>query len=297
MVVYCLQNYQISFSFLFVSCLVALSGCSNVPAPSVLAITRPEVTKLYIEVDYENGAKPYVNLSDVGADLELVQENLDVLFAASGKQVIAETDVDDMENIGEIEGETFTSTQLLEISNRHRTFVEDVTSTSIHIMFIDGFFRDEKKDVEVQEGVVGVTIGDGGTIAIFKPVIAQMDRSQSETGTLLQRYVEQSTILHEFGHAVGLVENGIPAINDHHDDCEECDEEEAKERSGHCENPNCVMYYQNSGGLGFENFRFQVRFFQGDDASQRFLLFDDDCQLDLQTALRGEQGEDEDDAS
>lgn len=266
------------------ACLVAasavttLSGCSSVPPPSVLAITRPEVTKLYIEVDYEEGAMPYTNRESNLPDLDLVQENLDVLFAASDKQVMAETDVDDMENIGKIEGNAFTSSQLLEISRQHRTFVEDSTSTSIHVVFIDGLFREDDSDGgEVQEGVVGVTIGDGGTIAIFKPVIDQMDRRSGGRGTLLQRYVEQSTILHEFGHAVGLVENGIEAINDHHDE----------DNPGHCSNPDCVMYFQNEGGGDLINFLRQA-VFEGEDSPQQFLLFDDNCQLDLQTVLKGD---------
>ena len=47
---------------------------------------------------------------------------------------------------------------------------------------------------------------------------------------------------HEFGHILGLVNNGTPVQSDHHDTA----------NGAHCDVEDCLMYWQaeTSGGLG-----------------------------------------------
>ena len=98
-------------------------------------------------------------------------------------------------------------------------------------------------------------------IAMFKPVI-----ESTSVGPLgvVERYVEQATLVHEFGHAVGLVNNGLPLTSEHHD----------AEHGAHCNNEDCVMYYQVEGASAMVDFVLN-RVTSGD-----VVLFADDCLAD-----------------
>ena len=45
--------------------------------------------------------------------------------------------------------------------------------------------------------------------------------------------VESAVLQHEFGHILGLVDNGTPAIQDHKDEA----------NGAHCDEESCLMYY------------------------------------------------------
>ena len=45
--------------------------------------------------------------------------------------------------------------------------------------------------------------------------------------------LESTVLQHEFAHILGLVNNGTPLVDNHHDD----------EHEGHCDNQDCLMYY------------------------------------------------------
>jgi hypothetical protein len=65
---------------------------------------------------------------------------------------------------------------------------------------------------------------------MFKPSI-----SESFVDPALPVLMEQTTLIHEFGHAIGLVDIGVPAITRHRD----------TEHGAHCANPACIMYFRN----------------------------------------------------
>ena len=66
----------------------------------------------------------------------------------------------------------------------------------------------------------------------------------SLNSAMVKRYVEQSTLVHESGHAIGLVNNGLPMTSTHEDTA----------HRAHCSNPDCVMYWQNEGSDALKTF-------------------------------------------
>lgn len=99
------------------------------------------------------------------------------------------------------------------------------------MVFLKGYFeRDGKPD----EGVIGVSLSGTTIIAMFKDVITS---TGSNANGLVPKYVEQSTLVHEMGHALGLVNNGVVLQSEHHD----------KEHGAHCSNKDCVMHWLNEG--------------------------------------------------
>ena len=134
-----------------------------------------------------------------------------------------------------------------------------------YVLFVSGHFADASG---VQPNVLGVSLGDTGVIAMFKDVI----RSTSVTGLPnLVRFVEQSTLVHELSHAIGLVDTGVPPTSDHVD----------REHGAHCKNDRCVMYYLNEGAADAAMFARQVI------TTGSRILFDAGCLADVDALTGG----------
>ena len=75
-------------------------------------------------------------------------------------------------------------------------------------------------------------------MALFEKVIRE---NTGRIGRPSATTVESTVLMHEFGHLLGLVDNGSPALQDHVDE----------EHGAHCTNENCLMYYaiQTTGFL------------------------------------------------
>ena len=95
----------------------------------------------------------------------------------------------------------------------------------LHLLFLDGNSARDSGDGKV----LGEAIGHG-TIAIF----AQTVRSSCDALCLEgPDYVMQVVLVHEFGHAMGLVNNGIPMVTPHED----------ASHPAHSSNCDSVMYW------------------------------------------------------
>ena len=98
---------------------------------------------------------------------------------------------------------------------------------------------------------------------IFKDVIRSLGGSTS-----LQHLAEQSVILHEVGHALGLVNGYVGMTSYDHED---------PGSSSHCTNPNCVMYKKNNGSASLRTFIQQRQ-----SSAGAFNFFGRECLVDLQ---------------
>jgi hypothetical protein len=110
-------------------------------------------------------------------------------------------------------------------------------SIAIHMMFVDGHYEDD--------GAQGVVLGvawDHRHVAMFKDNIARSCSSRSTLGLLdpnaCQR-AEAVVWLHEVGHVLGLVDNGLPMVENHRDPDPAHGRHDADEA--------CVMYWAYDG--------------------------------------------------
>ncbi len=106
--------------------------------------------------------------------------------------------------------------------------------------------------------MLGAALPGFGVIGMFKPVVRAIDRPATPN---VARFTEQSALIHELGHTVGLVDAGLPLASTHED----------PEHPGHCTDPRCVMYWANEGGAAL--FRFAAERVQTGSS----VLFDDAC--------------------
>jgi predicted Zn-dependent protease len=223
------------------------------------------VTTVALEVDYATGAAPYTGGigGAFGDTWELFQSNAERLFKDDGKTLEIPTTLAQMEELSDVPPGPYTVDEILALADTHRDRPSAGATATFYIVFLDDYFDD---GMGANTGVLGVSIGDTGVIAMFKPVI-------ESTGTPLtpnlERYVEQSTLVHEFGHAVGLVDNGVSMVAPHKDDG----------HGAHCSNDKCTMYWLNEGASD------AAQFARDYVVSGSSILFDDACLADIDAII------------
>ena len=227
------------------------------PESSFVSEFYSNTTDLEFIVGYEEGAEPYIEYNGNTA-WEVMKSNIQDLLSGRNLNMIVPTALDDMVSLGVLEQMNYTDANL-------RSFAADIQKHTnlgpqkgIVLLFLDGYYI---KDGQPNNRILGVNLNGTGILALFKPVIESASQSAAQ-----RTLVEQSTLTHELGHALGLVNNGVRATTAHHDEA----------NGAHCTNESCVMYWKNGAG---EITQFIVPFLQGGDIK----LFGDACIADVQT--------------
>lgn len=208
------------------------SSGAGLAQPAPVDVLRPAFVRVVLEIDHADGAAPYTGPTlSQGEAFGIFERNARAFFGEDKILVIPKT-LDEMTPIGGLRPGPYTADQILEVAAAHRSVPNTPDTASFHVVFLDGIYRDSKGD---RPEVLGLSIGATGVIAMFKPVIERAGAGfLPDTKALL----EQAVLVHEFGHAAGLVDNGLPMASPHRDE----------QHGRHCENDRCVMYYALESG-------------------------------------------------
>ena len=229
-------------------------GGGNAPA-----VVDPAITSVNVEIDYETGEAPYTgSVVGFGELSEVTRTNVDRLFASTKTLTVPRT-LGDMEDIGAIADESITGADALALAAAHRGLHDTSSSKAYYIVFVSGHFADGNGD---NPNVLGVSFGDTGVIVMFKDVIRSTANVTFPNG---EKFVEQTTLLHELAHGIGLVDNGLPMATPHKD----------AEHGAHCDDNSCVMYWANE--LGASALAFAQQYMLSSDK----ILFDAQCLADV----------------
>ncbi|MDY6833481.1 MAG: hypothetical protein SVY53_01595 [Chloroflexota bacterium] len=253
--------------------MIMLLTASVLPGCSLLNNSRfespvdylPSLEKLVVEVVHQPGAEPFAG--DVMRSRRSIslwgvaEKNMEALF--EGRTNTVQVDVphslDEMKEIPALDQDEYTLEEIADLATEYRTGLCSDSEIHLFIIFLDGLFNN---DGETDDSVIGVSILGTPVIAVFKPVI--QSSGFSDEG-IVPKYVEQTTIIHECGHALGLVNNGVPLTSDHHD----------LEHGSHCTDSDCVMYWSNEGAADL--WGFVTRFLLTNDS----VVFCEHCLADV----------------
>lgn len=221
---------------IFMNCSVGTQGSNpsaNFPY-STPANYFHESPTVELEVHYEPGVEPFVGNTLQGRPYwGILQENLAAIFqyrmappSLTVPKTLAEMHVTPV--LGKTE---WTTDDLLALHESSTLSAPTADTARFYVYFVKGHFNN---GTGPQSGVIGVNIGGTPVLAIFKQVI---QANVSNPNGPAAKFVEQSTLVHEMGHALGFVNLGVPMVTNHEDTA----------HRGHTTNSNCVMYWLNEG--------------------------------------------------
>ena len=232
----------------------------NSQQASLLNVFFHGMSSLEVEVFYEDESEPYTGTTALGKDYwNLFEVNLKEILKASERNSLSisiDTKLNEMTRFDKRTQTSWSARELNSLFSELGAKEANSNQGILSVIFISGHFRDNAG--EVQEGVLGIHITGTTHIVIFKDVIKKIEASEN---TWVARFSEQSVLVHEVGHALGLVNNGLRMTTDHQD----------KEHGDHCNNQKCVMYWLNEGRDGLQQF---IRDYI---STGNEVIFDDQC--------------------
>jgi hypothetical protein len=187
---------------------LASSGClgsggglfGDQPGPRDF-VSSADYTKWVIEVDFVQGQAPPAGVLDfVKGRLAAVVDKPDGIEVRIDETLPTR-------------GGTWTQNDLLDLSDAHFQADTSGKTAAIHLLFVDGSYD--------QANVLGATFSresatgqvvSTGPIVIFSQAIRDGCGPICLSGTTP---AFRSVIVHEFGHAIGLVDNGIAMVRPH----------------------------------------------------------------------------------
>jgi hypothetical protein len=222
----------------FAFALACTPSASNVDAatdaPSSSTRSRPERyirgdldMRLVIELDAVAGTTPRA-----AAQSELVSR-LGTLLDKPGGITVVSSDV--ISSRGADHAWTFAELTAL----GDETFDDDTTPGTVvmHVMWIDGHDADDTSS----GAVLGVSWGNLH-IAMFHDTIERTCSGNVVLGERLCTETQYGVWLHEVGHTIGLVDDGIPMVTPHSDAA----------HGAHDSNSSCLMYWAYDGSAGLD---------------------------------------------
>lgn len=223
------------------ACLFLFENCTmgTASAPLLYAQASPTnyfrtATTVTIEVYYEAGAEPYTGYTAQGRPYwGILGSNLDSIFQYRSAPVTINipTVLSEMTNIPAQVKSSWTPQEIIALHQRHHSQTPSASHARFYVYFLRGNYSEDGVN---QTGVLGVSLGGTPVIAIFKDVIVQSGITPNGP---VAKFVEQSTLVHEMGHALGFVNNGVPMASPHQDHA----------HGAHSTNRDCVMYWLNEG--------------------------------------------------
>lgn len=226
----------------FVVALV-LSGCLGADAPAAYSerlsvfeavILGAPFPRLLLEVDYVEGRSPTPEA------LRALQETILAVTEKTEVEILAPTPLPPDERF--VAGYDWSPIELREL---HLASFDHVAPSGyggagaarLHILYLSGTQQSAPSTMGlVPQHAIGLSFDDA--IVVF-PDDLPADPQPGEW-VPWRFHMERHVLIHEFGHAIGLVDNGLPMVRPH-----------AAEDGQHSANPESVMAQGSWGGPAF----------------------------------------------
>ncbi len=209
---------------------------------TTLDIFYKSMTKLRVEVFYEQGSAPYTGTTALGKDYwDLFTSNIKKILSTEerGVDVYIPTQLSQMASFEDKNKASWSVSELQSLFSELGSSSSTQDTGYLSIIFLSGAFKDSNG--EVKSNVLGIHITGTNRIVIFKDLMKSIEANEN---MWVARFSEQSVLIHEGGHALGMVNNGLPMSEEHQD----------SEHGAHCTNDKCVMYWLNEGRDGLKDF-------------------------------------------
>ena len=187
-----------------------------------------EANQITLNVYYEKEAAPFTGDSSIiGKVWDIAFLNFEEIFSFKSikTQINVPRELSDMKEIPALGRETWAVEDIIDLATEQKVVSVKNKEAFFSVFFVKGFF---KKSGEIRNSVAGVNLSGTSVILIFKDVINSMPPG-------LKIFSEQATAVHEVGHALGFVNNGVPAVGSHFDG----------RHGAHSNEDECIMFHLN----------------------------------------------------
>ncbi|WP_374078607.1 hypothetical protein [Bdellovibrio bacteriovorus] len=235
-------------SFFLLSTLLLFQNCSNTGQDSQTSFPHSSPTlyfkstqRIVVEVYYEPGAEPFTGTTLSGMNYwQILEDNLNAIFQyrSSLPVLVVPRALNEMTALPSQGKSSWLGTDILNLNSQYKQAEPSATEARFYLYFLNGYYNSGSGPTS---SVIGVSLSGTPIIAIFKDVVESTGHNPSGP---VPKYVEQSTLVHEMGHALGFVNNGVPMATSHQDTA----------HGAHTTNSNCVMYWQNEGASDLSSF-------------------------------------------
>lgn len=180
------------------------------PGSSALdLLTDENFDRLVVEVQFMPGAEP------TSESLSNLREFLEERLHKSSVDILDPTEIPSGEQ------ESYTADEVRDLEEEHREVYSEDNTLALYAIILDGEFS--------QGNVLGIAYYNT-SMAIFNETVRSVSGGVGQpSGTA----VESTVLLHEAGHLMGLVNNGVDPQSEHHDE----------ENGAHCTEDDCLMYF------------------------------------------------------
>lgn len=207
-----------------------------------------------LQVRYEQTAAPFVGNLSNGRDIwSITAANLRDILPASVDTINVPNRLSQMTALRPFNRTQWTKEQLTGMAFRSSFGQAGRTNNTITAVFLHGSYVENPV-------ALGIHFENSAVVFIFKDVINRQPLSNIQKAA-----AEQTTIVHELGHALGLVNGFVPMTWGPHED---------SNHPNHCTNTNCIMFRQNDGSFALN------RILNGRNADS-LNLFGPECLTDL----------------
>ncbi len=182
------------------------------------------IAEFKVSVYYELGADPYVGPIGLTTNQtwDITKNSYQSLFQNhTGRVVTVPMTLAQMTQFPSQNRSTWNNDDLLKLARQYAPALISGQTANVSVFMLKGTY-------EGNTNILGIQITGSPYAFVFKDMV-----TSAGGDSVSQRYVEQASIVHEIGHAVGLVNNGVPMVTPHEDSV----------HVHHTTNSNCVMYW------------------------------------------------------
>ena len=184
-----------------------LISCENVTGECRYEILRStDYSRLHIEINYVTEFAPDSEAVDLLK--QRIQETTDKTSVSVSQNGFGSTD------------SSYSLEEILAIEKEQRERHKSGNTFIIHILYLNGEYEDNDQ-------TLGLAY-TGSSFVLFKEKI-----EETQFGFISAEEVERSVIVHEYGHLLGLINNGYESPHDHED----------PNHPHHSSNEESVMYW------------------------------------------------------
>jgi len=178
-------------------------------------LSQGKYTNLIIEINYVSGYAP-------------TDESVNNLIAFLKQRINKPNGIATIKKEITVQntGAYYNLSQVQSIEYANRKMITTGSTLTAYVLYLD---KEYEGTASSQSKVLGINY-QNSSIVMFENTIAQFSGGLTQPSRAL---LESTVIEHEFGHVLGLVNNGTPMQTAHQD----------VPNGKHCNNTSCLMYY------------------------------------------------------